>query len=71
MLAMASKFYDTVNLPDEDEMWDMSPFSKFATSDEPLPIFNALAPDYKEFVYNRAYEYLHSAMYKGKYPKRK
>jgi hypothetical protein len=67
MLAMASTLFSRLNHEDEDAMWEISPFSKFYTSNKQLPVFENNPA--KEFVYETAYELLHEVLYKGKYPK--
>jgi len=71
---MASSYFSKLQVPgnvDEEEMWEISPFSKFASSDRPLPDLDhpIYKPGYKEFVYEKSYEYLYTALFKGKHPK--
>eukprot|EP00026_Physarum_polycephalum_P006922 Phypoly_transcript_06975.p1 GENE.Phypoly_transcript_06975~~Phypoly_transcript_06975.p1 ORF type:complete len:349 (+),score=42.25 Phypoly_transcript_06975:591-1637(+) len=70
MLAMAATLFPKLNSKDEDALWEISPFSKFATSDQPLPAFDN-QPELKEFVYEIAYELICEAMESQvkKYPK--
>jgi len=70
MLAMSATLFSRLRSPDEDAMWDISPFSKFYTSSQPLPSF-AKNPELKEFVYETAYDLIHEAMESQakKYPK--
>ena len=71
MLAMAATLFSRLHSTDEDAMWEISPFSKFATSSQPLPSFDDKA-DLKEFVYEDAYDLICDAMetQARKYPKR-
>jgi len=55
-------------MEDEDEMWNLSPFSKFATSKSILPLFQARGQEkVRDFVYERAYLYTREVLYKGKW----